>query len=271
MLGTTGLSGLPSALFTFGSAGAAIAVGMLSERGGQGRRLAAPTVSRGDSARTRLRPEVTAAFRPTVASRHERAPQLNSGSLPCGHAGSEHTLMAPLRRRPELAEVRLCARQLPERLPCVATRWIPHGFDGDTATRPRRRHHPASGVGRSVSGIDASATKSGKQPGNERRDQAAREGGFRAGVVGAAPGRPVPAARRAVADGAAARSPRPARRCSSPSCRSGTSPVRSASANSGVEKTRLAGWPHVGHVSSRGAVPIGRAVSTGPCWLHLYW
>ncbi len=37
MLGTTGLSGLPSALFTFGSAGAAIAVGMLSERGGQGR------------------------------------------------------------------------------------------------------------------------------------------------------------------------------------------------------------------------------------------
>lgn len=37
MLGTTGLSGLPSALLTVGSAGAAIAVGMLSERGGQGR------------------------------------------------------------------------------------------------------------------------------------------------------------------------------------------------------------------------------------------
>jgi len=32
MLGTTGLSGLPSALFTFGSAGAALAVGMLLER-----------------------------------------------------------------------------------------------------------------------------------------------------------------------------------------------------------------------------------------------
>lgn len=37
MLGTIGLSGLPSALFTVGSAGAAIAVGMLAERGGQGR------------------------------------------------------------------------------------------------------------------------------------------------------------------------------------------------------------------------------------------
>jgi len=37
MLGTTGLSGLPAALFTVGSAGAAIEVGMLAERGGQGR------------------------------------------------------------------------------------------------------------------------------------------------------------------------------------------------------------------------------------------
>jgi len=37
MLGTAGLSRLPSALFTGGSAGAAIAVGMLAERGGQGR------------------------------------------------------------------------------------------------------------------------------------------------------------------------------------------------------------------------------------------
>jgi len=37
MFGTTGLSGLPSALFTVGSAGAAIVVGMLAERGGQGR------------------------------------------------------------------------------------------------------------------------------------------------------------------------------------------------------------------------------------------
>jgi len=34
MPGTTGLSGLPFALFTVGSSGAAMAVGMLAERGG---------------------------------------------------------------------------------------------------------------------------------------------------------------------------------------------------------------------------------------------
>lgn len=41
MLGTTGLSGLPAALFTFGSAGAALAVGTLSDRGGRRSGLAA--------------------------------------------------------------------------------------------------------------------------------------------------------------------------------------------------------------------------------------
>ena len=35
MLGTTGLAGLPSALFTFGSAGAALTVGALSDRRGR--------------------------------------------------------------------------------------------------------------------------------------------------------------------------------------------------------------------------------------------
>lgn len=41
MLGTTGLSGLPMALFTFGSAGAAMAVGTLSDRRGRRSGLAA--------------------------------------------------------------------------------------------------------------------------------------------------------------------------------------------------------------------------------------
>ena len=41
MLGTTGLSGLPAALFTFGSAGAAMAVGTLSDRRGRRSGLAA--------------------------------------------------------------------------------------------------------------------------------------------------------------------------------------------------------------------------------------